>query len=138
MGDTYNPSRVNVIIGAIPITGQGNEEFFTAAYDDDHVTVDKGLNSAVFVEHDLRTGTFSLTLMRSNPDNQLLMALDASKEVFPVYVQDPAGLDLVTAAKCRFKKVPDFSKAGNTSGTVTWEGVALSLFINHGGLTPAA
>ncbi len=101
---TYDPKKVIVNVGGVPISGFADGTFISAERDNDAWSKVSGADGVVSraKSNDL-TGTITLTLQQTSPANDVLTGFAIADEltnagVVPVSVTDLGGRTLITSA----------------------------------------
>jgi hypothetical protein len=88
----YDASKVTVTAKNMSVTGFKKGTFVTANKDDDLVTVESNAQGeATWAVNNSKLGTITLTLNQTSPFNAFFNNLAQSREVFPIWVDDPSG-----------------------------------------------
>ena len=110
---TYDPKKVNVIVGGRVITGFASDGVVTLAKSEDSVTPSVGAKGDVtYSENANESGTVSLTLMSTSSSLSYLRDLEAKRRAVNVSITD-ANDDTaftMTEDNCRITKMPDVAR----------------------------
>lgn len=115
---TYDPQKVQIILGAAPVTGFADGTFVTVEQEGDDFTTKVGADAEVTRTRNApRNATMLLTLMATSTFNAVLSALRESQAVFPILVKD--GATVIAAAEAWIQKPPPFER-GTEAGDAQW------------------
>ena len=109
---TYDPKKVNVIVGGRVITGFASDGVVTLAKSEDSVTPSVGAKGDVtYSENANESGTVSLTLM-STSSLSYLRDLEAKRRAVNVSITDANDDTAFTMNEdnCRITKMPDVAR----------------------------
>ena len=118
---SYDPKKVNVIVGGRIITGFAADGVVTLAKSEDSVTPSVGAKGDVaYSENANESGTFSLTLMSTSSSLAYLRDLEAKRRSVNVSITDANDDTAFTMNEdnCRITKMPDVARQKEQS-TVT-------------------
>lgn len=118
---TYDPKKVNVIVGGRIITGFAADGVVTLAKSEDSVTPSVGAKGDVaYSENANESGTVSLTLMSTSSSLAYLRDLEAKRRSVNVSITDANDDTAFTMNEdnCRITKMPDVARQKEQS-TVT-------------------
>lgn len=110
---TYDPKKVNVIIGGRVITGFASDGVVTLAKSEDSVTPSIGAKGDVtYSENANESGTVSLTLMSTSSSLPYLRELEAKRRAINVSITDANDDTAFTMNEdnCRITKMPDVAR----------------------------
>lgn len=110
---TYDPKKVNVIIGGRVITGFASDGVVTLAKSEDSVTPSVGAKGDVtYSENANESGTVSLTLMSTSSSLPYLRELEAKRRAINVSITDANDDTAFTMNEdnCRITKMPDVAR----------------------------
>lgn len=110
---TYDPKKVNVIVGGRVITGFASDGVVTLAKSEDSVTPSVGAKGDVtYSENANESGTVSLTLMSTSSSLSYLRDLDAKRRAVNVSITDANDDTAFTMNEdnCRITKMPDVAR----------------------------
>lgn len=110
---TYDPKKVNVIVGGRVITGFASDGVVTLAKSEDSVTPSVGAKGDVtYSENANESGTVSLTLMSTSPSLSYLRGLEAKRRAVNVSITDANDDTAFTMNEdnCRITKMPDVAR----------------------------
>lgn len=110
---TYDPKKVNVIVGGRVITGFASDGVVTLAKSEDSVTPSVGAKGDVtYSENANESGTVSLTLMSTSSSLSYLRDLEAKRRAVNVSITDANDDTAFTMNEdnCRITKMPDVSR----------------------------
>ena len=110
---TYDPKKVNVIVGGRVITGFASDGVVTLATSDDSVTPSVGAKGDVtYSENANESGTVSLTLMSTSSSLSYLRDLEAKRRAVNVSITDANDDTAFTMNEdnCRITKMPDVAR----------------------------
>ena len=110
---TYDPKKVNVIVGGRVITGFASDGVVTLAKSEDSVTPSVGAKGDVaYSENANESGTVSLTLMSTSSSLSYLRDLEAKRRAVNVSITDANDDTAVTMNEdnCRITKMPDVAR----------------------------
>lgn len=110
---TYDPKKVNVIVGGRVITGFASDGVVTLAKSEDSVTPSVGTKGDVtYSENANESGTVSLTLMSTSSSLSYLRDLEAKRRAVNVSITDANDDTAFTMNEdnCRITKMPDVSR----------------------------
>jgi hypothetical protein len=122
---TYQPDKVVVSFGGIPITGYAPDTFVSAARNNDTWSINVGSGSdATRTKSGDKSGRVEVTLLAESASNAELEAQRALDELTgtglrPLFVKDLSGGDTITAGTAWVVKPPDQEK-GNTGSNRVW------------------
>ncbi len=113
----YDPKRVSVLVGGVPVSGWAEGEFITVVYDEDTFQKVVGTDGHTSRSKNENTNArLTIKLMQTSKSNDFLSALlNADKlapggaGIVPVMIKDNNGLDLFTSGKAWIVKPPDRS-----------------------------
>jgi hypothetical protein len=115
---TYDPQKVQVIVGAAPISGFADGTFLTVEQEGDDFTTTVGADGEVTrTRNAARNATMALTLKSTSLANAILSGLRASEAVFPILIKD--GANIVAAGEGWIQKPPAFER-GDEAGDHEW------------------
>lgn len=125
MVKTFDPKKVNIIIGASFLTGYADGRFITTKRASDMWNKKVGASGEVAraKSNDL-SGEIEIVLLQSSSSNDILSALATLDEltntgIVPLLIQDMSGTTLAAAKSCWVKKKPD-SEMSKEVGERTW------------------
>lgn len=110
---TYDPKKVNVIVGGRVITGFASDGVVTLAKSEDSVTPSVGAKGDVtYSENANESGTVSLTLMSTSSSLPYLRELEAKRRAINVSITDANNDTSFTMNEdnCRITKMPDVAR----------------------------
>ena len=110
---TYDPKKVNVIVGGRVITGFASDGVVTLAKSEDSVTPSVGAKGDVaYSENANESGTVSLTLMSTYSSLSYLRDLEAKRRAVNVSITDANDDTAFTMNddNCRITKMPDVAR----------------------------
>lgn len=110
---TYDPKKVNVIVGGRVITGFASDGVVTLAKSEDSVTPSVGAKGDVaYSENANESGTVSLTLMSTSSSLPYLRDLEAKRRAVNVSITDANDDTSFTMNEdnCRITKMPDVAR----------------------------
>lgn len=110
---TYDPKKVNVIVGGRVITGFASDGVVTLAKSEDSVTPSVGAKGDVtYSENANESGTASLTLMSTSSSLPYLRDLEAKRRAVNVSITDANDDTAFTMNEdnCRITKMPDVAR----------------------------
>ena len=110
---TYDPKKVNVIVGGRVITGFASDGVVTLAKSEDSVTPSVGAKGDVaYSENANESGTVSLTLMSTSSSLSYLRDLEAKRRAVNVSITDANDDTAFTMNEdnCRITKIPDVAR----------------------------
>ena len=110
---TYDPKKVNVIVGGRVITGFASDGVVTLAKSEDSVTPSVGAKGDVaYSENANESGTVSLTLMSTSSSLSYLHDLEAKRRAVNVSITDANDDTAFTMNEdnCRITKMPDVAR----------------------------
>lgn len=110
---TYDPKKVNVIVGGRVITGFASDGVVTLAKSEDSVTPSVGAKGDVaYSENANESGTVSLTLMSTSSSLPYLRDLEAKRRAVNVSITDANDDTAFTMNEdnCRITKMPDIAR----------------------------
>lgn len=110
---TYDPKKVNVIVGGRAITGFASDGVVTLAKSEDSVTPSVGAKGDVtYSENANESGTVSLTLMSTSSSLSYLRDLEAKRRAVNVSITDANDDTAFTMNEdnCRITKMPDVAR----------------------------
>ena len=136
---TYNPDRVVVIVGGVPMQGFGEDAFVEIAPMTDIVTSKAGADGEVArsISSD-RRHTVSITLLQTSPSNDVLSGLAKADQLtcggatFPMMVQDLCGRTMFMAASAWISQLPT-QTFGREANERVWTITTGNPTINHVG-----
>lgn len=136
----FNPKDVSVVVGGRVLTGIGPDTFVSAERENDSFTKQVGASGEVGrADNNDRTGTITLTLMQTSPDNDFLSGLNVADElngsgVTNVLIRDANGTTLIESAESWVRK-PATAEFSRELGTREWMIDCAELFMTIGGNT---
>lgn len=110
---TYDPKKVNVIVGGRVITGFASDGVVTLAKSEDSVTPSVGAKGDVtYSENANESGTVSLALMSTSSSLPYLRDLEAKRRAVNVSITDANDDTAFTMNEdnCRITKMPDVAR----------------------------
>ena len=110
---TYDPKKVNVIVGGRVITGFASDGVVTLAKSEDSVTPSVGAKGDVaYSENANESGTVSLTLMSTSSSLSYLRDLEAKRRAVNVSITDANDDTAFTMNEdnCRITTMPDVAR----------------------------
>lgn len=118
---SYDPKKVNVIVGGRIITGFASDGLVTLTKNEDSVTTSAGAKGdIVYSENANESGTVAMTLSSTSSSLAYLRGLDAKRRAFNVTISDVNDRDgfVMSEGNCRVMKMPDTGRQ-KTEGSVT-------------------
>ena len=118
---TYDPSKVSVIVGGEVISGFADGTFINAERNEDAFTYVAGsAGKGTRVKNANKSGLITITLQGTSPSNAALNAFADADErdnsgVFSILVRDNSGLDQAKGLNAWVKKKPSMEKAKELS-----------------------
>lgn len=118
---TYAADEVSLIVGIEPITGLSDGtplkvEMRTAKW-----ALKKGMQGASgWAKSSDRSATLTFNVIGTSPDNDILSALEASEEEFPVLLKDNSGRSVAFAESCHIEKMPSKDFGALETQDVVW------------------
>lgn len=135
----YDPKRLLVIVGTIPITGFVDGEFVSVSKNEEAWSYTAGADGGGTRTRMRRPdGRITLTLQAVNASNASLNALAQADELtpgglpYPIQINDLLIGSLASAPTAWCVKIPDLVR-GNEAPTVEWVFETDNLIISHGG-----
>lgn len=122
---TYQPDKVVVSYGGVPITGFAPDTFVSATRNNDTWSINVGSGGdATRTKSGDKSGRVELTLLAESASNAELEAQRALDELTgtglrPLFIKDLSGGDTITAGTAWPVKPPDQEK-GNTGSNRVW------------------
>lgn len=122
---TFDPGKIQVIIGGFEISGFADGTFVEAGRDEDAFTKVVGAKGEVSrSKSNNKSGFIKIILQQTSPSNDTLSAIAIADEqtnagVVPVIVKDALGTSLIFSAEGWVKKMPDYG-AGKEIGNREW------------------
>lgn len=115
---TYDPTKMMVVIGAVPASGFADGTFVSVSQDGESFTKKVGADGEVArARMANRSGTMTLTLMSTSVTNAALTAFHTAETIFPVQIKD--GSNVVFGAQCWVEKPPTLER-GTEVGDAEW------------------
>lgn len=115
---TYDPSGVQTILGAAPITGFADGTFITVEQDEDSYATRTGADGEVVrTKMVARTATMTIVLLSTSLSNLILTGLHATEVIFPVLLKD--GATIIAAGEAWVQKPASFER-GVDAGDAEW------------------
>jgi hypothetical protein len=113
----FDPTKVNVNIGGVDITGWADGEICSAEYDEDEVTVHQGTGGEFrFILSLITKGVFTVRTADYSLVNAVMTAIRAAKLPVPVIVTDKSSAgDLFNTASAMIQKMPKFIKSNEAN-----------------------
>lgn len=118
---SYDPKKVNVIVGGRVITGFASDGVVTLTKSEDSVIPSVGAKGDVaYSENANESGNVALTLMSTSSSLAYLRGLEAKRKAVNVSISDVNDADAFTMNQdnCRILKMPDLGRQ-KEQGTVT-------------------
>lgn len=118
---SYDPKKVNVIVGGRAITGFASDGVVTLTKNEDSVTPSVGCKGDVaYSENANNSGNVAITLMSTSSSLSYLRNLEARRKAVNVTISDVNDADsfAMSADECRVLKMPDLARQKEQS-TVT-------------------
>jgi hypothetical protein len=123
---SYNPSKVIIIVGGVPIKGYADGTFINITAQSDAVTSQAGADGEIAraVSADKRKRV-TITLQHTSDSNAVLNGFANADSVsgagimFPLYMQDLLGSDKFVVAQAWVQKKPD-REFGKDISNRTW------------------
>lgn len=118
---SYDPKKVNVIVGGRVITGFAADGVVTLTKNEDSVTPSVGAKGDVaYSENANESGNIAITLMSTSSSLAYLRGLEAKRKAVNVAISDVNDTDAFTMNQdsCRILKMPDLARQ-KEQGTVT-------------------
>jgi hypothetical protein len=108
----YDPTKVTTIIGAITARAFADGEMITVTFTEDKRSVHVGTDGqGRHILNKNASGTITVRLADYSPTHDLIMALDAADQPFPMTVTDKTTTAaLFFADSCTLSKIPDFTR----------------------------
>lgn len=133
---TYDPKKVLVIIGGVPMSGFSDGDFIKAVRDEDAFMKKVGVDGETSrAKNNNRSGSLTLTLMQTSLSNDVLSGFAAADElasagVVPVLIKDLSGTTTFFSSDAWIKKMPE-GGFGKEVGTREWvlDTTAIDAFI---------
>lgn len=125
---SYDPKKVNVIVGGRALTGFASDGVVTLTRNEDSVTPSVGAKGDVcYSENANESGTVAVTLMSTSSSLAYLRSLEAKRKAVSVTITDVNDADsfVMSAEECRVQKMPDIARQ-KEQGTVT-----VNIFVPH-------
>lgn len=122
---TYDPKKILVIVGGVPLSGFADGSFVRVARNNDMWTMSTGADGeGTRSKSNDRSGTIEVTLKQTSRSNQYLSNLALADEldnagVVPGMVKDGMGATLHLAEQLWVKKRPD-SEYAKEAGDRVW------------------
>jgi len=121
---TYDPKKVVIIVGGVPLSGYGDTFVVVARASDAYESVVGADGEVTRTRIQDKRGTITVTLKQTSKSNDILAAFAAADEldndgVVPVAVKDLLGTSLHFSAEAWVKKVPD-SEYAKAAGEKEW------------------
>lgn len=136
---TYAAEKVVVTVGGVIISGFGDGDFVTAAYDEDRFMKYVGADGEVGRSKNAsKAGTIEIVLSQTSKANDELNAIFGLSSMagidlaIPVAVADLSGRSLCFASKAWLKTSPEMIY-GKEIGDRTWVLDAADMSFSHGG-----
>jgi hypothetical protein len=135
----YNPLKVSVIIGGVPVSGWADGDMVIAAYDADHTTKHVGNGGeGRLIETNDRSGTLTVRLSDYSQVNGAMSVIDQAGLPVPIIVTDKTSVgDLFTTSAAKLQKTPDLRKS-NEAVMNEWVFVFIKGTIIHSGAKDAS
>lgn len=119
----YSPDNVDLIVGAITISGYGEDEFINFEMDEDAYTLVAGVDGENTVNHRVsHNGTLTITLQSTSRSNDILSAIyNAARNsggaagIVPIAIKDRNTSTLLASAKGFIKKLPAVTFGATTT-----------------------
>lgn len=118
---SYDPKKVNVIVGGRTITGYAADGVVTLTKNEDSVTPSVGAKGDVaYSENANESGNVAITLMSTSSSLAYLRSLEARRKSVNVAISDVNDADAFNMNQdgCRILKMPDLARQ-KEQGTVT-------------------
>lgn len=118
---SYDPKKVNVIVGGRIITGFASDGVVTLTKNEDSVTPSVGAKGDVtYSENANESGTVAVTLMSTSSSLSYLRGLEARRRAVNVTISDVNSSDgfVMSEGNCRIMKMPGAARQ-KTEGSVT-------------------
>lgn len=116
---TYKSSDTTVMVDGQQIWGHGEDQMFTAEYDNDLVTVKQDpQGNGVASISSKHGGTITINLLETAPGTALLTKLAQDKRDFPVDIV--TSTTHISATHCYIAKIPT-STGGNEASNRAWQ-----------------
>ena len=126
---SYDPKKVNVIVGGRTITGFAADGVVSVTKNEDSITPAVGAKGDVtYSENANESGTIAITLMSTSSSLSYLRELEAKRRAVNVTISDVNDADAFTlsADNCRVMKMPDLTRNKEQS-TITVNGEEYTL-----------
>lgn len=110
---SYDPKKVNVIVGGRTITGFAADGVVSVTKNEDSITPAVGAKGDVtYSENANESGTIAITLMSTSSSLSYLRELEAKRRAVNVTISDVNDADTFTlsADNCRVMKMPDLTR----------------------------
>ena len=106
---SYDPKKVNVIVGGRTITGFAADGVVSVTKNEDSITPAVGAKGDVTYSE---SGTIAITLMSTSSSLSYLRELEAKRRAVNVTISDVNDADAFTlsADNCRVMKMPDLTR----------------------------
>lgn len=119
---TYDPKKVAIVIGGVPMSGFADDTFVKVSRKEDLFTMYVGADGETArAKSNNRSGEMTLTLAQTSPSNDVLSAFHLADEldnagVVPILIKDLSGTSVFFSAAGWIRKAPDaeFGKEINT------------------------
>ncbi len=121
MSDTkeYDPQKVQVIVGAAPVSGFAPGTFITVEQDENNFSTRVGADGEVTrTRLSNRMAVMNLTLLATAVFNAVLSGLEQTEVIFPVLLKD--GATIISAGEAWVEKPPGFERSGDDSSDTEW------------------
>lgn len=111
---TYDPTKMQVIIGANPASGFTDGTFISVSQDNDSYAKRTGADGEVARSKMANRGaTMTLTLLSTSLTNAALSAYHLAGTIFPVTIKD--GSNVVFGAQCWVQRPPNVDRGTDVS-----------------------
>ena len=110
---TYDPKKVIVIVGVVPIGGFADGSFITVSRANDTFSKVSGADGVVSrAKSNDKSGEISITLSQTSPSNDVLSLIAQADEltnngVVPIWIRDSSGRTNLLSAFAWVRKPPD-------------------------------
>ena len=132
---TYDPKKVIVTFGGVPISGFADGEFVNADRTNDMFTMVSGADgNATRSKSNDKTGTVQITLLQTSESNKYLSAIqivdeNANEGVLPLLISDVSGTSFVASPFAYIAKPVNVTEAKDVGNRVwTFQCVDMDIF----------
>jgi hypothetical protein len=134
MSKQWDPTKLTVSAGGIPLNGFGDGVMFSAAYEGDQHSASRGSDGkSRHVKNPDKTALFTIRTKMGSAANGILQGFVNTDLPIPIIATDGTAVAAVTESlSCKIRKVPAWERA-DVESVLDWVWQALDAEIQHSG-----